>query len=98
MVKTKKFAKYGYDTKITTIRIPDLNDLDMERILRKAIDGFVIEYFFTKSNSKTNTNEIDTEILKKMIIPFIENEIEIDLEQKEANRLEQLVSEVMDNG
>lgn len=33
-----------------------------------------------------------------MIPPFIENEIEIDLEQKEANRLEQLISEDMDNG
>lgn len=54
------------------------------------------EYLYSLRENAEIT--LDTKIIKKMIPPFIENEIEIDIEQKEVNRLEQLVSEVMDNG
>jgi len=90
MVKTKKFAKYDCDTKITTIRIPDLNDLDKEKSLRQEIDDFVVELLFGNLNSKTNTNEIDTEILKKMIPEFAKANLEVDLKDNEINRIKDL--------
>ncbi|MBA7603905.1 hypothetical protein ES703_11023 [subsurface metagenome] len=98
MVRKQKWIDYGFETKTRSIRIPKLDDLDKERNLMKAIDELIIEKLFTPKNAKENINEIDTEIIKKMIPAFIKYEISIDLKQKEANRLEQLVSEVMDNG
>ncbi len=62
MPRKEKFEEYGLKTKITTIRIPNLEDLDKEKELRKAIDIFVLDFI----NLKTNT--IDTQILKNGIL------------------------------
>ena len=44
MPRREKFEEYGFKTKTTKIRIPDLKDLDKERELRKGIDVFVIDF------------------------------------------------------
>ena len=44
MPRREKFEEYGLKTKTTTIRIPDLKDLDRERELRREIDVFVIDF------------------------------------------------------
>jgi len=49
MPRKEKFEKYNLKTKITTIRIPDLKDLNKEKELRKAIDIFIID-FLNKKN------------------------------------------------
>lgn len=44
MPRKEKFEKYNLKTKITTIRIPDLENLSKEKELRKAIDVFVVDF------------------------------------------------------
>ena len=44
MPRKEKFEKYNLKTKITTIRIPDLEDLNKEKELRKAIDVFIVDF------------------------------------------------------
>lgn len=90
MVKTKKFAKYEYDTKITTIRIPDLNDLDMEKSLRKAIDDFVIEQLFTKSNSKPNTIKNKLKFLYNLMSEKTEFKDDIEITDNEITELQEI--------
>ncbi|MBA7603907.1 hypothetical protein ES703_11025 [subsurface metagenome] len=89
MVKTKKFAKYGYDTKTTTIRIPDLNDLDKEKSLRKMIDGFVIEQLFT-SNSKTNTIINKLRFLYNLMSEKTEFKENIEMTDNEITELQEI--------
>jgi len=54
MPRKEKFEEYNLETKTTTIRIPDLNDLDKEKELRKAVDDFILDYLNLKPNTKTN--------------------------------------------
>ncbi len=61
MPRKEKFEEYGLKTKTTTIRIPNLENTDKEKELRKAIDIFVLDFI----NLKTNTN---TQILKNGIL------------------------------
>lgn len=86
MPRKEKFEEYNLKTKITTIRIPDLENLDKEKELRKRINDFVLDFL----NLKANTNTIDTSILKKMIKPFSEYGIELDLKDIEINRIKEL--------
>ena len=90
MPRKEKFKEYEYNTKITTIRIPDLKDLDKEKQLREAIDNFVLEYLRLKPNTILKANTIDTSILKKMIPEFVKAGIKTYLESNEIERIKQL--------
>lgn len=90
MPRKEKFEEYGLKTKPTTIRIPDLEDLDKEKKLRKAIDIFVLDSI----NLKANTNMIDVSIIKKFIPPFIKNEMDIPFNDEQQIRLKEIWSEI----
>jgi len=71
--RKEKFREYEYETKTTTIRIPDLKDLDKEKQLRKEIDNFVLERLFKKQNLKANTIlNHNNEKLEKLRFAFIQ--------------------------
>ena len=57
------------------------------RIIKKGRKGYYILYT-TKDNE--NINALDTKILKKMIKPFAEEGIKINLKQKEIDRINKL--------
>lgn len=76
MPRKEKFKEYEYETKTTTIRIPDLKDLDKEKQLRKEIDNFVLEKIFKKQSLKANTfdNELNDKLLLLMIKAGIDSD------------------------
>ncbi len=51
MPRKEKFKEYNLKTKITTIRIPDLKDLNKEKELRKSLDDFVLDFLNLKANT-----------------------------------------------
>lgn len=52
-------------------------------------------YKAIETKDEKNNQYLDTLILKKLIPKFIEKGIKVDLGNKEVNRLEQLIKEVM---
>lgn len=52
MPRKEKFEKYNLKTKTTTIRIPDLENLNKEKELRKAIDVFVVDFLNRELKTK----------------------------------------------
>jgi len=52
MPRKEKFEKYNLKTKTTTIRIPDLENLNKEKELRKAIDVFVVDFLNKELKTK----------------------------------------------
>ena len=59
MPRREKFEEYGLKTKTTTIRIPDLKDLDRERDLRKKIDVLVIDFIKKGLEQKSSESYIE---------------------------------------
>ncbi|HDZ18121.1 hypothetical protein LCGC14_1110470 [marine sediment metagenome] len=59
MPRKEKFEKYGLKTKTTTIRIPDLNDLEKDKNMRKAIDEFILDYLNLKEKVSIKKSEIN---------------------------------------
>lgn len=90
MPRKEKFKEYNLKTKITTIRIPNLENLDKEKELRKRINDFVLDFL----NLKANTNMIDVSIIKKFIPPFIKNEMDIPFNDEQQIRLKEIWSEI----
>lgn len=65
MPRREKFEEYGLKTKTTTIRIPDLKDLDRERDLRKEIDVLVIDFIKKGLEQKNRNSYVEQEELQQ---------------------------------
>ena len=53
--------------------------------------------YITYTAKDLEIRNIDTQILKKLILPFAKNNISVDLEDKEINRIKQLMEEIKQN-
>ncbi|MFW9971079.1 MAG: DUF1778 domain-containing protein [Candidatus Odinarchaeota archaeon] len=62
----------------------------------KSISQFVLDSVLTNVNTPVEnvlTNGLDTQILKKLLKPFAENGISVDLEDAEIKRIQELWEE-----
>lgn len=62
----------------------------------KTMTSFILENVMTLKNKQENviTNNPDISILKKMIIPFAEKGVQVDLTENEIKRIQELWREI----
>ena len=84
MPRKEKFEEYDLKTKTTTIRIPDLKDINKERELRRKNDVFVVDFIekglkqksgnsYEISGVDQNSIEIDKELYYKRTSDYRQN-------------------------
>ncbi|MBA7492064.1 hypothetical protein ES702_02613 [subsurface metagenome] len=78
MSKLGRPLKYGEKMVVATVKVPESRRKEIQEALPDLVEQYIEEI------------SIDTEILKKMIPVFIENKIEIELEDNEIERIKQL--------
>ena len=75
------------------VYIHRLKDKDLVKETGKR--GRYITY--TAKGSELEAHSLDTQILKKLIIPFAKNNISVDLQEKEIKRIKILMEELKQN-
>jgi len=70
MPRKKKYWKYGFDTKITTIKFPKLGE-DRNKELRNLIDNAILSFL----NGNTISNSLNKQLLDKLILLMIKAKI-----------------------
>jgi hypothetical protein len=95
--KNKMSTKIGRprkeETKVYSKRVPLSIYLTIKENVDKYIDkiisnGFIVDSNITSQNDKDNS--IDTQILKKMIRPFAERNMEVKLTEEEKLRIKKI--------
>ena len=82
--------KFNEDSKVLTIRVPKSRFDDIKEIVKKMIYNEDISRFYSD-------NTIDTQILRKMIIPFARNNVKVDLDVIESKRIKILWEMIQKN-
>ena len=82
--------KFNEDSKVLTIRVPKSRFDDIKEIVKKMIHDENFSLFYSD-------NTMDTQILRKMIIPFAQNKVKVDLDIIESKRIKILWEMIQKN-
>ncbi len=85
MSKLGRPLKYGEKLVVATVKVPGSRKEEIQKELPILVEQYI---------EGITSISIDTEILKKMIIPFTNAGIKVDLETNEIERIKELFGEV----
>jgi len=85
MSKLGRPLKYGERLVVATVKVPESRREEIQKELPILVEQYIIGI---------TSISIDTIILKKLIIPFTNAEIKVDLETNEIERIKELFGEV----